>query len=79
MAAAAEGEVDVVRISFHKTLHYLEPMWLILQCSASRLCQQQVREMTRRVMVQISECARPLRRKHSCPRAVRQPIGSWPC
>ena len=78
MAAAAEGEVDVLRISFKKTLHYLEPLWLILQCSDGLLTQKQVHEMTRRVLVHISECATLPRRKRSCPRAVRQPIGSWP-
>ncbi len=78
MAAAAEGALDVLRISFQKTLHYLEPLWLILQCSDGLLTQKQVHEMTRRVMVQIANCAIPPRRKRSCPRAVRQPIGSWP-
>lgn len=78
LAAAAEGAVDVLRISFRKTLHYLEPLWLIIQCSEGLLTQQQIQEMTRRVMVQIAECAIPPRRKRSCPRAVRQPIGSWP-
>ena len=76
--AAAEGEVDVLRISFRKTRHYLEPLWLILQCSAGLLSQRQVHELTRRVMVQIAEGALPPRRKRSCPRAVRKPIGSWP-
>ena len=78
LAAAAEGGVDVLRISFRKTLHYLEPLWLIIQCSEGLLSTQQIREMTRRVLVQISEFASPPRRKRSCPRAVRQPIGSWP-
>lgn len=78
MAAAAAGDVDVLRISFKKTLHYLEPLWLIIQCSEGLLSKTQVQEMTRRVMAQIAECALPPRRKRSCPRAVRQPIGSWP-
>ena len=78
MAAAAEGEVDVLRISFKKTLHYMEPLWLVIQCSEGLLTRNQIREMTRRVMVQIAACAIPPRRKRSCPRAVRQPIGSWP-
>ena len=78
LAAAAEGEVDVLRISFRKTLHYLEPLWLIIQCSEGLLTKKQIQEMTRRVMRQIAECALPPRRKRSCPRAVRKPIGSWP-
>ena len=78
VAAAAQGDVDVLRISFKKTLHYLEPLWLILECSQGLLSQKQVEGMTRRVMTQIAEFAIPPRRKRSCPRAVRQPIGSWP-
>lgn len=78
MEIAEQGEVDVLRISFRKTLHYLEPLWLIIQCSEGILSKRQVQEMTRRVMAQIAEMASPPRRKRSCPRAVRQPIGSWP-
>lgn len=78
MAAAAEADVDVLRISFSKTLHYLEPLWLIIQCSQGVLTRKQIQEMTRRVILQIAEMAIPPRRKRSCPRAVRKPIGSWP-
>lgn len=78
MAAATQGAVDVLRISFKKTLHFLEPLWTILQCSEGLLTRRQIQEMTRRVMAQIAEYAIPPRRKRSCPRAVRQPIGSWP-
>jgi len=78
MVAAAEGAVDVLRISFKKTLRFLEPLWMVLQCSEGLLTRRQIQEMTRRVMAQIAEYAIPPRRKRSCPRAVRQPIGSWP-
>jgi len=37
MAAATEAAVDVLRISFKKTLHFLEPLWMILQCSEGLL------------------------------------------
>lgn len=78
MAAATEGAVDVLRVSFKKTLRFLEPLWMILQCSEGLLTRRQIQEMTRRVMAQIAEYAIPPRRKRSCPRAVRKPIGSWP-
>lgn len=78
MTAAQQGGVDVLRISFQKTLHYMQPLWWILQCSEGLLSQEQIQEMTRRVMAQIAEMATGPRRKRSCPRAVRQPIGSWP-
>lgn len=78
MAAASQGAVEVLRISFKKTLYFLEPLWMILQCSQGLLTRSQIQEMTRRVMAQIAEYALPPRRKRSCPRAVRQPVGSWP-
>ncbi|MDA0304641.1 MAG: IS4 family transposase [Bacteroidetes bacterium] len=78
MAVAEEGEVDVLRISFRKTLEYMEPLWLIIQCSEGLLTGKQIHEMTRRIMAQIAAYAIPPRRKRSCPRAVRKPIGSWP-
>jgi hypothetical protein len=77
MAAAAQGGMEVLRISFKETLRFLKPLWMILHCSEGLLTRNQIQEMTRRVMVQIAEYAIPPRRKRSCPRAVRQPIGSW--
>lgn len=78
IAAAEQAQVNVLRISFAKTLHYLEPLWLILETSAELLSRRQIQEMTRRVMDQIARFAIPPRRKRSCPRAVRQPVGKWP-
>lgn len=75
---AEQADVEVLRISFRKTLHYLEPLWMVLQASDGILSPQQVRQMVRRVMDLIAQCALPPRRKRSSPRAVRQPIGKWP-
>lgn len=78
MQAARLGKVPVLQISFRKTLAMLQPLWLILGCSEGILSDEQVRQMTRRIMNQIAEAAIPKRRKRSCPRAVRQPVSSWP-
>ncbi len=76
--AARLGQVEVLRISFRTTLAMLQPLWLILKCSEGLLSEKQVSQMTRRVMKEIAEAAIPKRRKRSCPRAVRQPVSSWP-
>jgi putative transposase len=78
MAVAAQSGQEVLRISFKKTLNFLEPLWLVLQCSEGLLSPKQIKAITRRVMDQIAEYASPPRRKRSCPRAVRQPVSSWP-
>ena len=78
MAAAALGEVDVLRISFGKTLAVLQPLWVLLSYGKGVIGPDQVRIMVRRAMQDIAECAIPPRRKRSCPRALRQPVSSWP-
>jgi hypothetical protein len=76
--AARLGKVEVLRISFRKTLTILQPLWLVLSCSKGILSSDQVQQMVERVMREIAEAAIPKRRKRSCPRAVRQPVSSWP-
>ncbi len=78
MEAARLGKVEVLQISFRKALTMLQPLWLILSCSEGILSAKQVEQMTRRIMKEIAEAAIPKRRKRSCPRAVRQPVSSWP-
>lgn len=76
-AAGAVGE-DVLRISFGKTLTLVRSLWLVLAATRGVLDPEQTRSMTNRVLRMIAEMALPKRRKRSCPRAVRKPIGSWP-
>lgn len=78
MKAAALGKVDVLRISFTKTVNLLQPMWVLLSYSKGVISPDQIRIMVRRMMKDIAKEALPPRRQRSCPRAVRQPVCSWP-
>jgi len=75
---AAVQEVQVLRISFLKTLEAVRGLWRFLEVSEGILTADQVRKVVRRTMRQIAEMAIPKRRHRSCPRALRQPVSSWP-
>jgi hypothetical protein len=77
-AAAAGGEVPVLRVSFGKLLELLRPLWLVLALGAEVLEEWQKEELSRRFYEQARGCMTPPRRKRSCPRAVRQPVSRWP-
>lgn len=76
--AAALGEVGVLRISFHKTLHVVRGLWQFLELSADLLSPADVRVVVRRALQQVADMAISPRRHRSCPRAVRQPVRGWP-
>ena len=76
--ASKRGEVGVLRISFLKTLHAVQGLWRFLEVSADLLGPDKIRLLLRRTLRQIAEVAIPRRRKRSCPRALRQPVSSWP-
>jgi len=76
--AAAVGEVGVLRISFIKTLQVVQGLWQFLEVSADLLSPAQVRLVVRRSLQRIADRAIPKRRQRSCPRALRQPVSSWP-
>jgi len=76
--AARAGEVGVLRISFLKTLYLVQGLWQFLEVSADLLRPDQVRLVVRRCLKQIADMAIPKRRARSCPRALRQPVSSWP-
>jgi hypothetical protein len=78
MRVASCGGGEVLRISFGKTLTMLRSLWMMLAAGQGILSAEQAAEMTHEVMRVIARTALPPRRKRSCPRAVRQPIGSWP-
>lgn len=75
---AAIHQVEVLRISFLKTLEALRGLWRFLEVSAGIMSVEQVKKVVRRTMKQIAEMAIPKRRQRSCPRALRQPVSSWP-
>jgi hypothetical protein len=78
MKAAQCGQQEVLRISFGKTLVMVRAFWLVVEASEGLLDQVQIESMTRKVLGLIARQALRPRRKRSCPRAVRQPVGSWP-
>jgi Transposase DDE domain len=76
--AAKVGEVSVLRISFLKTLEAVRGLWHFLEVTEDLLDARGVRLAVRRTMRRIAEAAIPKRRQRSCPRALRQPVSSWP-
>jgi hypothetical protein len=76
--AAKVGEVPVLRISFLKTLEAVRGLWHFLEVTEDLLDARGVRLAVRRTMRRIAEAAIPKRRQRSCPRALRQPVSSWP-
>ena len=76
--AGEVGQVDVLRISFLKTLELVRGLWQFLEVSEGILSADQVRKVIRRTMRLIAERAIPKRRQRSCPRALRQPVSSRP-
>ena len=76
--AAALGEVGVLRISFLKTLQTVQGLWEFLEVSADLLGPVKVRLLVRRALRRVADMAIPKRRPRSCPRALRQPVSSWP-
>jgi len=78
MRVAAKSGAEVLRISFGKTLAMVRSLWVTLAAAGDLLTRQQAAALTDQVMQMIAEITLPARRKRSCPRKVRQPIGSWP-
>lgn len=76
--AATTGEVGVLRISFLKTIQIVQGLWRFLEVSADLMSAEQLRLVVHRTLKQIAEMAIPKRRQRSCPRALRQPVSSWP-
>jgi hypothetical protein len=76
--AAKVGEVPVLRISFLKTLEAVRGLWHFLEMTEDLLDARQIRLAVQRTMRRIAEMAIPKRRQRSCPRALRQPVSSWP-
>jgi hypothetical protein len=76
--AGAVGGTGVLRISFLKTLQAVQGLWRFLEVSGDLLTPAQVRLVVRRTLRQIADMAIPKRRQRSCPRALRQPVSSWP-
>jgi hypothetical protein len=76
---AAGRHVPVLRISFAKILELcVKPMWLYLDLGQGVLTESQTNRIMRRGYARMRRYITPPRRARSCPRAVRQPMTSWP-
>jgi Transposase DDE domain len=79
VAAGETLGVPTLRVSFLKVLHLTQQLWETFAWSdgarssqlTAQLCQQYFEALRRRAIL-------PARRARSCPRAVRQPVSSWP-
>jgi len=69
---------EVLRISFAKTLHLVRGLWMILQAGADLLKPRQAELLVKRLLRHLAAQVSAKRRPRSCPRAVRQPVQSWP-
>lgn len=78
LQAASQGKVGGLRISFMKTLFILQGLWQFLELASDMLSPRDVRKLIRRAMSEVGELAIEKRRPRTCPRAIRQPVSSWP-
>jgi len=76
--AARRGEVTVLRVSFRQTLRLVRNLWTLLEIGEGIHTARQVRALVARTVERIAAAVTSPRRRRSCPRAVRQPVGSWP-
>lgn len=77
--AAQQGGTDVLRISFAQAQRFLRAMWWALDSTAAFLSPDQAVAMIQNGLKKLGAIyVSAPRRKRSCPREVRQPIGKWP-
>lgn len=75
---AARGRMPALRISFIKILELMRPLWLTLALGPDLLSETQKQKLTARFLEFAQYFAIAPRRLRSCPRALRQPMTSWP-
>lgn len=75
---AEVGGAAVLRVSFAKVVAVMEGVWLTLGVGAGVLSGRQEAALVQRALVYLAEVMSAPRRARSCPRAVRQPVSSWP-
>lgn len=78
LSAADFGSVPVLQISFSKTLQTLRSAWMILSVIDDLLPERPRQILASRLLQILVDQQSLPRRPRSCPRKVRQPIGSWP-
>jgi len=76
--AGALANREVLKISFVQTLEMTCSLWATLQATEDMLSLKQQQIVTQRYLRLMAQQPIVPRRQRSCPRAVRQPIKSWP-
>jgi hypothetical protein len=75
---ARDAGAAVLRVSFQKTLEAARVLCVVLVEAADLLSAAQLRQLSERLMDRVARQLSGRRRARSCPRAVRQPVRSWP-
>ncbi len=75
---AAGDHTPILQISFLRTLDVFRSFWAISSLMADLLSSNDRPLLLRRLLHHLAQQASPPRRKRSCPRALRQPVSSWP-
>lgn len=75
---AAAGQAPVLRISFMKILELMRPLWLVFALGPDLLSPRQKQQLTERFLRHARTYLVAPKRTRSCPRALRQPVSSWP-
>jgi hypothetical protein len=70
--------VGVLRISFVKTLDVVRKLWWFVALAEDLLPPDKLRILVNRALRRLTRQVSAPRRPRSCPRAVRQPVSSWP-
>lgn len=76
--SAADKEHPLLQISFIQTLHLCRSFWTMTAAFKDILPASCVPLMFKRVLDLLGQQCSPPRRARSCPRALRQPVSSWP-
>lgn len=76
--AGRSGNIPVLRISFLKVLHHVSSLWEVFSWGKGVLTEEQKRKFVQGMIRSIRSQCSPPRRARSCPRAIRQPVSSWP-
>jgi hypothetical protein len=77
-ARAARGQVPVLRVKFGVVLAVVRSMWFYLGPCEDLLTARQKDQIVQRGEALMRHCVTAARRSRTNPRAVRQPIRSWP-
>jgi len=78
LRVAAQAGVPTLRVSFGKSLGEVQALWRVLEWGAQVLTPKQVRVLVEGCIESLTRQLTRRRRGRSCPRAVRQPVSSWP-